>query len=104
MKKFILLIVLMMLVVGCSDSTPKPRPRFQNFDVVKVTLRGSKAQIVNNRLEYDRTRGCWLVQIKMEKQSVADRMARKLLDKADIKSGMLTQTLFEAELEPWVDE
>ena len=67
MKKVLLpLIVLAMLLAGCESKTPPIRPRFQNFDIVKVTLSGDKGQVVNNRLEYDRTRGCWLVQIKME--------------------------------------
>ena len=105
MKKLLFpLIVLMMLVAGCVDNTPAKHPQFQNFDIVKITLSGDKAQVVNNKVEFDRKRNCWLVQVKMEKQSVVGRMARKLLGNADIKNGLLTQTLFENELELWRDK
>jgi len=100
---FVLLITAV-LFIGCGKKTPPPKPRYKNFDVVKVTLSGEKAQIVNNGLEYDKSRGCWLVQVKMEKQSTMGRMARKLLGNADVKNGLLTQTLYEKELELWKDK
>jgi hypothetical protein len=89
------------LMSGCSDNAPTKSPTFQNFDLVKITLSGKKAQVINNRVEFDRSRGCWLVQVKMEKQSVVGRMARKMLGKHEVKDGWGNLTIYEAELEPW---
>jgi hypothetical protein len=104
MKKSILLILIALTLIGCGKTQPPPSPRYQNFALVKVTVSGDKAQVLNNSLEYDRNKGSWLVQIKMEKQSTIGRMARKLLGNADVKNGLLTQTLYEDELELWKDK
>lgn len=103
MKKFILLIVLMMMLVGCGKEKPSRHPRHQNFDFVKVTLSGEKAQIVNNKLEFDTNRNCWLVQVKMENASSTWKSARRFLSKRAVQNGALTHTLYEGELEPWED-
>jgi hypothetical protein len=97
----LLLILIAGLLSGCSDNAPTKSPTFQNFDLVKITLSGKKAQVINNRVEFDRSRGCWLVQVKMEKQSMVGRMARKMLGRHEVKDGWGNLTIYEAELEPW---
>lgn len=88
-------------LTGCSKKEPTRHPTFANFDVVKITLSGKKAQIINNRVEFDYSRNCWLVQVKMAEESMIGRMARKVIGRHEVKDGWGNLTLFEAELEPW---
>lgn len=99
-KLFISIIVLLFLV-GCGDKTPIVQPTFNNFDMVKVSLSGAKAQIINNKLEFDKSRGCWLVQIKPLKESRIGGMVKKFIGKHEVRAGVGTITVYEAELELW---
>ena len=98
-----ILIAVALALTGCSEKEPTKNPTFQNFDIVKITLSGKKAQVINNSVEFDKSRNCWLVQIKMAEESTVGRMARKIIGRHEVKDGWGNLTLYEAELEPWKD-
>lgn len=97
--------ITLMTVNGCkkADPVPSTNPIHQNFDMVQVKLSGEKAQITNNQFEYDFDKNCWKVQVKMLKESKIGGMLKTFSGKDSIKLGTETRTLYERELETYVE-
>ena len=92
-------------VSGCkkADPVPNTNPIHENFDMVQLKLSGEKAQITNNQYEYDFDKSCWKVQVKMLKESKIGGKVGAFIGKDSLKLGTEAITLYEGELEPYVE-
>ncbi len=95
--------IVMITLGGCKKAEPTAHPTFQNFDMVRVTLSGEKAQITNNQFEFDYDKNCWKVRIKMLKESQIGGMLKKFSGKDSVKFGTEEKTVHEGELEPYAE-